>query len=539
MNIRTIIFLVITVSLLFHLAFLAAGSFYLQDFVWVSYEVHSSVEMAGSVIALVMALILVFFEKAKIGTSYNIPIAAGFVSMGVFDAFHAAIPTGQVFVFLHSMAVFVGGIFFLSVYVSEKWTFFKSLRWLYLSLAISVLVSTFSLLFPNLVPSMVVQGEFSLFASSLNSIGGIALFASAIKLIHQYRLKKEINDLLFCLHCVLFGSAAIMFELSGLWDISWWGWHFLRMFAYVVALWIIILDGIKVLNIYRSKKEELEKEVELRTHELNASNSELVTTLSSLKLTQKELVEAEKMASLGQMISGIAHEINTPLGVAITGVSSFDLWLDEVRSTTDLKKISESVNDMSDMKSIIQSNLDRASALVDKFKMASVANRNFEISGFYLKNYIDEIFQSRSTEFVSTKSKYQVLGDEKLFVNTYQSIVYQMINILISNTFRHGMCNDLGCDISVKVRYSTKCISIVYTDNGKGIPSDVRGKVFDPFTTSERSSGCLGLGLHILYNLVVQKLGGTVGCKYDVDQGVYFAIDLPVTYKDSCVWVGS
>ena len=267
-NIAKILWLIIGISLTIHILSMIAGKTILEDWRWAHHPFHASVEMSGSVIALFVAVFLIIFERADRGTHFNSQIAAALIGMGVLDGFHAIVHAGNTFVWLHSTATIVGGSLFVVICFPVSWTFFRSFKWPLTVLIISLGIGSYSLLFPNHIPLMVRNEQFTFTAKWLNMLGGTLLFLSAFRLVQSYYHTRNTDDLLFCLHCSLFGAAAIMFEQSSLWDTPWWGWHLLRFMAYMVALWFIILSEKRILSellkeiIERKKIEEILRESE-------------------------------------------------------------------------------------------------------------------------------------------------------------------------------------------------------------------------------------------------------------------------------------
>jgi PAS domain S-box-containing protein len=232
-----IIIAVIVASALFHVLALILGHTWLQGWSWVNIPVHTALEVSGSIIAAMVAYILISLERYNKGTSFNIQIAAALLAMGMLDGAHALMPPGELFVWLHSVATFVGGVLFSTVWLSAARF---SLNWVWGVLAFTLVLTLLSITLPQYVPSMILSDGFSAWAKALNLVGGVLLLAAALRLYLVYRQELNIDDLLFVLHCSMFGAAATMFEQSVLWDLPWWGWHVLRFFAYGVALWFAV-----------------------------------------------------------------------------------------------------------------------------------------------------------------------------------------------------------------------------------------------------------------------------------------------------------
>lgn len=232
---------VIGFSLLIHgLIFFLSQSIF-SSFVSPHIPLHAVIEAAGGVMAFCVAYFLLVEEKLKRGTSHNLIIATAMVAMGFFDSLHAVVFPGNSFVWFHSLAIFSGGIIFASVIMNLKprpWV-----SWLIFSTMF--LVAGSSLLLPHLVPPMLDKSKhFTVTANVLNLGGGIGLFIGALGLFKSYKKNSQKDDLVFMVHCILFGAAAIMFQSSILWDFSWWGWHILRFLAYLAAM-VFVFDSVQ------------------------------------------------------------------------------------------------------------------------------------------------------------------------------------------------------------------------------------------------------------------------------------------------------
>ena len=236
---------IIGASLLVHVVSLLLGQTVLVDWRWTHHPVHSAVEMAGAVIALAVAWLLISLERRGEGCSFNVQIAAALIGMGVLDGLHALVHAGNCFVWLHSTATFAGGLLFALIWLPRRWPIWHFAGWPVAVLLGTLVFGAYSLALPHTLPAMVQDGAFSFGAMSLNVGGGILLLVAAVRLILTWRSTGNIDDLLFCLHCGLFGAAAIMFEQSKLWDVAWWGWHLLRLMAYAVALWFVVLTELR------------------------------------------------------------------------------------------------------------------------------------------------------------------------------------------------------------------------------------------------------------------------------------------------------
>jgi signal transduction histidine kinase len=273
------------------------------------------------------------------------------------------------------------------------------------------------------------------------------------------------------------------------------------------------------------KMSEIENMVELRTKALRDS-------LEELKSTQARLVQTEKMAALGNLVAGVAHEINTPLGVGITAASFLNEKTEEYVSKykneglkrSELEKYTGIASESSAM---ILTNLNRAADLVKSFKLVAVDQSTDERRKFNLKEYLDKLLFSLEPNFKRTKHTVTLNCPEDLVISSYPGIFSQIITNLMMNSLVHGFKEVDDGKIKIDIYKEENRISLCYTDNGMGMDTETLEKVFDPFFTTNRSSGGTGLGIHILYNLVTQSLGGQMECTSTPEKGVVFLIRIP------------
>ncbi len=226
------------------------------DRVWPNVPLHSFVESSGAVIGLCVAGLLLLTHKMGRGTGYTVPLVFGLVTMATLDAVHSAVPLGQAFVWTRSVATLAGGVLFAMVLMPRG----RSVRSAATAASVSAvfLVVGLSVLFvPDALPAMVRNGEFTAWAVWINVGGGVLMIAAAVRLAAAFRSSGNRDQLLFAMHCVLFGGASIMFEQSQLWDFSWWWWHGLRLAAYAVALLFAARTLVQIQHEVHEHRREL------------------------------------------------------------------------------------------------------------------------------------------------------------------------------------------------------------------------------------------------------------------------------------------
>ena len=273
--------------------------------------------------------------------------------------------------------------------------------------------------------------------------------------------------------------------------------------------------------------------INFQLEELQDKNEILQETLEKLKEAQKQIIAQEKLASLGSLTAGIAHEINTPIGIGVTAASVLEektksllqLYESGSMKRSELKKYLDTATQSSQ---IILANLNRAAKLIQSFKQVAVDQSSEEQRIFEVKEYLDEILLQLQPKLKKTKHQIEICGYDSLTINNYPGAFSQIITNLIMNSLIHAYNESDSGNIIIKYQQENKYFILEYEDDGKGIPSDKLNKIFDPFFTTKRNQGGTGLGLHIVYNIVTQKLFGNINCQSHLGVGTKFIIKIPI-----------
>lgn len=279
---------------------------------------------------------------------------------------------------------------------------------------------------------------------------------------------------------------------------------------------------------------ELEQQVMQRTKALRESNQELLSTLEQLHQYQGQLVESEKMASLGDMVAGIAHEVNTPIGLSVTASTLLQDKLTVMQDKFEQNAISTNqfsrfLGDCEESLAIIYRNLNRAADLVTSFKQVAVDQSSEVDREISLSSFMHDVLTSVKPRRLDPEQfAINVQGAEDLQVVTKPGPLNQVFINLIINSMVHGFDGRDQGNIDISFSLQDSELEITYRDDGNGVPFDIRKKIFDPFVTTKRGAGGSGLGLHLVYNLVTQVLGGQIHFFSEEQHGVEFNLRFPV-----------
>ena len=279
--------------------------------------------------------------------------------------------------------------------------------------------------------------------------------------------------------------------------------------------------------------EELEDKVKIRTQQLAVKTEEALQSLEQLKNTQQQLIEQEKHAGLGRLVAGVAHEINTPLGIAITAASNMEEAIRQVCCDLEAGKLSKSEFTLTNKllmenAALLLTNLRRASNLIVNFKQVAADQASDEFSRFNLEIYINKIISSLSPKI--RHSRHHIVfkcSNKDLEIYSVPGILMQIITNIVDNALEHAFPEGQEGKISLDISETDKHIILTITDDGVGMASETAALIFDPFFTTSRKRGSCGLGMHIVYNLITQQLKGRIECHSVPGQGSSFIIRLP------------
>jgi signal transduction histidine kinase len=295
----------------------------------------------------------------------------------------------------------------------------------------------------------------------------------------------------------------------------------LDLLAFMASHVAVAIARMQADRAVLSAKERLEKQ-----------NAEINAALTALREAQSELVRQEKLASLGRLVAGVAHEINTPLGICVTATSHLVQELKLTREELDAGAMTEDslqqfLQIVDQSLRIMTTNTQRAAALVRSFKQVAVDQSSDDIRHFNLKTYLDEVLLSLQPKLKGRPVKVEVDCAADISLDSFPGAVSQIVTNLVMNSLVHGFEHEQAGSILIKAALDDGMVDFEYHDDGAGMDKDTLGKLFDPFFTTRRGSGGSGLGAHILYNLVTGALGGTVKVSSKPGQGLHYRLRFP------------
>jgi signal transduction histidine kinase len=283
----------------------------------------------------------------------------------------------------------------------------------------------------------------------------------------------------------------------------------------------------------RQLNQSLEQKVNDRTIAVKDSNRELLSTLEKMHQYQNQLVETEKMASLGQMVAGIAHEVNTPIGLGVTASTLMQDKLAAIATSFEDKKLSSKqlekfINESAENLGIIYRNLNRAAELISSFKQVAVDQSSEESRVFNFKQLIGEILISLKPNLKKVQHEVVVNCLDDINIRSMPGPITQILINLIMNSLIHAFTNIPQGTMTIDVSVADNNCTLCYQDNGVGVSDDIKKRIFDPFVTTRRGEGGSGLGMHLVYNLVTQALNGSITINSEKNEGIKFNIIFPI-----------
>jgi len=292
----------------------------------------------------------------------------------------------------------------------------------------------------------------------------------------------------------------------------------------------------KINRALHRATEQMEREIgeRKRAHEaLQREREEQKILIGRLEQAMNQLVQTEKLASLGSLVAGVAHELNTPLGNSLTVASTLKEVIDEFMrefQASGLRKqaLLDFVSQCRDAAVLVEKNSQRAADLIGNFKQVAVDQTSMRRRRFDLRQALDEVLSTLQPKLKHTRHRLAVDVAPGIVLESYPGPIEQIIANLLTNSLLHGFEDiDAGTISITAEEVSDNRIALRYADDGIGIPEAVAKRVFDPFFTTKLGSGGSGLGLYIVYNLTTAVLGGTITLGGGPGHGARFELLLP------------
>ncbi|MFZ6819931.1 sensor histidine kinase [Undibacterium sp. Ji22W] len=353
-------------------------------------------------------------------------------------------------------------------------------------------------------------------------------FFAIVFLGHQ--ITKRLQQMILASREIVAGNLQMRIAVSGSNELALMSTHFNRMVDAVQAK----INEITELN------QSLESRVHSRTLELENSKQQLENNLMQLKEAQRQLISKEKLASLGSLVAGIAHELNTPIGNAYTVSTTVSEKVEEFEQAhTDLSIKKSTLNrfsaDMSEAADLLTKNLRRASELITSFKTVAVDQASENRRKFNLLRTMEELAITLQPQIKKRKILYHLDIPADIVMDSYPGPLIQVISNLFNNAVLHGFDGRENGELVLTARIDPndkRFVQIQFSDNGAGIQAQNLDKIFDPFFTTKFGQGGSGLGLNICYNIVSGLLRGQISVQSEVGVGTRFVLLLPLLAAD-------
>ena len=306
-----------------------------------------------------------------------------------------------------------------------------------------------------------------------------------------------------------------------------------------VAIIALLLAVVLALSSWRNRRTEIREQrlralVEQRTAELSQAKEGAEAALAELQGAQAQLVVAEKMASLGQLVAGVAHEINTPIGIALTAASHLEDIAQSGRAQLEAGRLSRQALEQWQSQSIeamrlVRTSLERAAVLVASFKQVSVDQSSEQRRQFELATFLGEIVTALQPGLKHRPYRLELDCPAGIVLDTFPGALFQIVTNLVNNAAAHAFPAERAGRMQLQARQlDPATLELRFSDDGVGMSASVAARAFDPFFTTRRGQGGSGLGLHVVHNLVCQLLGGSIELSSIEGAGTTIVVRIPI-----------
>lgn len=497
LNDKRVLWAIIGVSIILHvIGWWMATSFYEEQF-WVMKTLHTAIEVVGSSLAIIVAYWIYTLSKAGIGPLYAVRIAGALILMAFFDAFHALTEVGNLFVWFHSLATFLGGLLFLSVWLPVRLDKKLNYKFLVGVVIIAITIGGLSYYFMDSIPKMVEEGRFTITSILLNLLGGIFLLMSSIRFILTYVKTRNTDDLLFFLHCALFGLAALMFEQSEVWDFSWWAWHVLRFLAFVVAFWFVFISQDKVFKSLKASEQKLK-----------SYNEDLQRGIASQTKSLKD-----KNDLLEQYTSLVSHDLKEP----VRSIASLTQILED-KYTEDIDAKGKQII------TYIKDSAWRMEELVNQLQIQGKIGYNSSPENVDV-NEIFNTIKNDLHQFISENKAILNIKEMPVFV-AYPLELRLLFQNMVSNAIKYGK-EEVVPEVTVSCQEKETHYLFKVKDNGIGIEVKNQEKIFELFSRLHGRGRYEGLGIGLAQSKrVVELHAGEIWVDSELGKGSTFSFTI-------------
>jgi signal transduction histidine kinase len=283
------------------------------------------------------------------------------------------------------------------------------------------------------------------------------------------------------------------------------------------------------INRFRSERAEAENALQR-----DIAERKLVEAALHASETQRYLIETERLAALGGLVAGVAHEISSPIGTSLTVASTLAHrsanFKDQIGSGQVRRaQLVEFADDCSAAAEQLVANLQRAGGLIQSFKQVAVDRSSDDRRAFDLKLATEQVIASLRPRLLKSRSSLAIEIPSDIIMDSFPGPYGQVLTNLVFNAVAHGFDDVAGGRVLIKARrIDAEQVEITFSDDGRGMPEAVQRRIFDPFFTTRRAQGSTGLGLHIVYNIVTQRLGGRITLASTPGKGTIFSVTLPL-----------
>ncbi len=293
-----------------------------------------------------------------------------------------------------------------------------------------------------------------------------------------------------------------------------------------------VMTHLRIHELTQNLQQRTEQ-LQDQTTKLQQTNQALTESLGTLQLAQDQLVQSEKTAALGRLVAGIAHEINTPVGIGVTAASYLDEVTQELEEQYEHGTMTRSdlevyLKNAKTSARMILENLRRAAEQIQSFKLIAVDQNSQEKRKFNLRDYLNDILLGLHPKLDKSSHHVTVYCDDDLELESHPGAFSQIISNLVLNSLIHGFESKAQGTMTIEALRDQDILQIRFHDDGCGMTPEIRSKIFEPFFTTKRGKGGTGLGLHLVHNLVTQQLDGHIECESLPGQGTTFLIRIPI-----------